>query len=57
MTVTDDIRRLIIQRASAHEISKVAIALGMKTLRMVALEKVREGVSTLEQTLIITAGH
>ncbi len=57
MSVTDDIRRLIIQRASAHEISKVAIALGMKTLRMVALEKVREGVSTLEQTLIITAGY
>jgi len=57
MSVTDDIRRLIIQRASAHEISKVAIALGMKTLRMVALEKVREGISTLEQTLIITAGY
>jgi len=57
MSVTDDVRRLIIQRASAHEISKVAIALGMKTLRMVALEKVREGISTLEQTLIITAGH
>src|SRR5205809_76977 len=57
MSVTDDIRRLVIQRASAHEISKVAIALGMKTLRMVALEKVREGISTLEQTLIITAGY
>jgi type IV pilus assembly protein PilB len=57
MSVTDDIRRLIIQRSSAHEISKVAVALGMKTLRMVALEKVREGASTLEQTLIITAGH
>src|SRR5438477_247779 len=57
MSVTDDIRRLIIQRASAHEISKVAIALGMKTLRMVALEKVREGISTLEQTLIITSGY
>jgi len=57
MSVTDDIRRLIIQRASAHEISKVAIALGMKTLRMVALEKVREGISTLEQTLILTSGY
>jgi len=57
MSVTDDIRRLVIQRASAHEISKVAIALGMKTLRMVALEKAREGISTLEQTLIITAGY
>ena len=57
MTVTDEIRKMVIQRASAHEISKVAIALGMKTLRMVALEKAREGISTLEQTLIITATY
>ncbi|PYM16669.1 MAG: secretion system protein E [Verrucomicrobia bacterium] len=57
MTVTDEIRKLVIQRASAHEIGKVAIALGMRTLRMAALEKVREGVSTLEQTLIATASY
>jgi len=37
---------MIIKRASAQEIGKVAIEQGMKTLRMVALEKVREGVST-----------
>jgi type IV pilus assembly protein PilB len=54
MTVTDEIRKLIIQRASAHEIGKVAIAMGMKTLRMVALDKVREGSTTLEQTLLAT---
>jgi type II secretory ATPase GspE/PulE/Tfp pilus assembly ATPase PilB-like protein len=29
----------------------------MKTLRQVALEKVREGITTLEQTLVVTAGH
>ena len=57
MTVTDEIRKLVIQRASAHEIAKVAIALGMKTLRMVALDKVRDGTSTLEQTLIATASY
>src|SRR6266511_4011752 len=50
MSVTDDIRRLIIQRASAHEIRKVAIAMGMKTLRMVALEKVRVRTPTLDLT-------
>jgi type IV pilus assembly protein PilB len=55
MTVSDEIRRLIIQRASAHEIGKVAIALGMKTLRTVALERVRDGVTTLEQTLLTTS--
>ncbi len=57
MTVTDEIRKLIIQRASAHEISKVAIAMGMKTLRMVALDKVRERTTTLEQTLLATSGN
>src|SRR5713101_1154896 len=57
MTVTDEVRKLIIGRASAMEISKMAISQGMKTLRDSALEKVREGVSTLEQTLVVTAGH
>lgn len=55
MTVTDEIRKLVIQRASAHEIGKVAIAMGMRTLRMVALEKAREGATTLEQTLLATS--
>jgi type II secretory ATPase GspE/PulE/Tfp pilus assembly ATPase PilB-like protein len=55
MTVTDEVKRLIIQRASAHEIGKVAISMGMKTLRMVALERAREGSTTLEQTLLTTS--
>lgn len=57
MTVTDEIRKLVIQRASAMEVGKVAIEQGMRTLRMVALDKVREGLTTLEQTLIVTAAH
>jgi type IV pilus assembly protein PilB len=57
MTITDDIRKAIIARASSMEIGKIAINQGMKTLRHVALEKVREGLTTLEQTMVITAGH
>ncbi len=57
MSVTDEVRRKVIERASAMEIGKVAVAQGMKTLRMVALDKVREGTSTLEQTLVMTSGH
>jgi type IV pilus assembly protein PilB len=57
MTVTDDIRKAIIARASSMEIGKIAINQGMKTLRQVALDKVREGSTTLEQTMVITAGH
>jgi type IV pilus assembly protein PilB len=57
MTVTDEIRKLIIGRASAMEIAKVAQNQGMKTLRLSALDRVRDGVTTLEQTLVVTAGH
>jgi type IV pilus assembly protein PilB len=55
MTMTDAIRRMVIDRASAQEIGKLAIQQGMKTLRTVGLEKAREGLSTLEQTLLVTA--
>jgi len=57
MSITDEIRKLIIARSSAMEISKVAISQGMKILRNVALDKVREGVTTLEQTLVVTSNH
>jgi type IV pilus assembly protein PilB len=56
MTVTDEVRKLIIGRASAMEIGKVAQSQGMNTLRMAALDRVREGITTLEQTLVVTAG-
>jgi type IV pilus assembly protein PilB len=56
MTITDEIRKVIIARGSAMEIGKIAVNQGMKTLRMAALDKVREGTTTLEQTLVITAG-
>jgi type II secretory ATPase GspE/PulE/Tfp pilus assembly ATPase PilB-like protein len=57
MTVSDEIRKMIIERKSAMELGKTAIGQGMKTLRMVALEKAREGITTLEQVLVSTAGH
>src|ERR1051326_7616724 len=57
MTVSDEIRKLIIGRANSRELSKVAIGQGMRTLRMVALDRVRDGISTLEQVLVVTAAH
>ncbi len=57
MTVSDEIRRLVISRSNSREISKVAIGQGMRTLRMVALDRARDGVSTLEQVLVMTAAH
>jgi type IV pilus assembly protein PilB len=57
MTISDEIRRLVIQRSSAMEIGKVAVAQGMQTLRVVALEKARSGITTLEQVLVVTPSH
>ena len=57
MTVTDEIRKLIIARANTREMGKIAVGQGMRTLRTVALDRVREGVSTLEQVLVTTAAH
>ncbi|HTY86222.1 MAG TPA: ATPase, T2SS/T4P/T4SS family [Candidatus Acidoferrum sp.] len=57
MTVTDQIRKLIIARANTREIGKVAISQGMRTLRMVGLGRARDGISTLEQVLLITSSH
>ena len=57
MTITDEIRKLIIARANSRELAKIAIGQGMRTLRMVALDRAREGVSTLEQVLVLTSAH
>ena len=57
MTITDEIRKLIIARANTREMGKIAIGQGMRTLRMVALDRAREGVSTLEQVLLLTSAH
>ncbi len=57
MTMSDEIRKLVISRASTREMGKIAIGQGMRTLRMVALDRARDGVSTLEQVLLLTSAH
>jgi type IV pilus assembly protein PilB len=57
MTISDAIRKLIISRASTREMAKTAIKEGMRTLRMVGIDRAKEGVSTLEQVLVVTAAH
>jgi type II secretory ATPase GspE/PulE/Tfp pilus assembly ATPase PilB-like protein len=55
LTVSESIRRLIIKRASAAVIKNQAISEGMKTLRMVGIDKAMEGITTLEEVWRITA--
>jgi type IV pilus assembly protein PilB len=53
--VSESIRRLIIKRASAAIIKNQAMSEGMKTLRMVGVEKALEGITTLEEIWRVTA--
>ncbi|MEQ1861286.1 MAG: ATPase, T2SS/T4P/T4SS family [Chthoniobacteraceae bacterium] len=55
LPISETVRRLIIKRASASVIKNQAVAEGMKTLRMVGIDKAREGVTTLEEVLRVTA--
>lgn len=56
MPISDEIRELILEGASANEIKKTAIRLGMKTLRMSGLTKVKEGITSIEEVLRVTFG-
>jgi len=49
MTVTEEIERLAVERASAEAIGRVAREQGMVTLREDGLRKVAAGVTTLEE--------
>ena len=55
LPVSETIRRLVIKRASAAVIKNQAISEGMKTLRMVGIDKAKEGITTLEEILRVTA--
>ncbi|MEK6673836.1 MAG: type IV-A pilus assembly ATPase PilB [Nitrospirota bacterium] len=56
MPITDDIKELILEGASSGEIKKTAVRLGMKTLRMSGLTKVKEEVTSVEEVLRVTFG-
>jgi type IV pilus assembly protein PilB len=55
MPITPAIERLILDGASADELRKQAVAEGMQTLRMAAIEKLKKGVIPIEQVLAESA--
>lgn len=54
MMISDRVRQLAVDRASASEIKKAALADGLVTLRGDGLRKVREGASTIEEVMRVT---
>lgn len=57
LMVDDNIRQMILQNVNAHALAEKAIEKGMMTLRVVGMEKVREGISSLEEVLSVTGGE
>ncbi|HIP06613.1 MAG TPA: type IV-A pilus assembly ATPase PilB [Mariprofundaceae bacterium] len=56
MPVSDNIRDAVYAGRNSDEINEIAVGEGVKTLRMSALNKVKEGILTLEECLRTTVG-
>jgi type IV pilus assembly protein PilB len=54
MTITDEIRGLAVERASADRIAQAAVANGMRRLRDDGLEKVKLGITSLAEVARVT---
>ena len=51
MPIHDEIKELILAGASAMEIKREAVRLGMNTLRMAGINKLKDGVTTISEVL------
>jgi type IV pilus assembly protein PilB len=54
MPISDEIKELILAGASAMELKREAIRLGMDTLRMAGVNKLKEGVTTVHEVARVT---
>jgi type IV pilus assembly protein PilB len=57
LLMDEDLRSLVLRRASADEIAAAAVAKGMRRLREDGLEKVRLGLTSPEEVLRVTASN
>jgi type IV pilus assembly protein PilB len=55
MQMSEELREFILNGASTLELKREAVRQGMKTLRMSAVTKLREGVTSLEEVTRVTA--
>ncbi|MEF9426217.1 MAG: type II secretion system ATPase GspE [Candidatus Mariimomonas ferrooxydans] len=54
MEITDEIRQFILEKTSTDIIRRKAASLGMQVLRECGWQKVREGITTIEEVLRVT---
>ncbi len=51
MMITDHLRELVLRKAPTHELRQEALEAGMITLRQDAMQKILEGITTMEEAL------
>jgi type IV pilus assembly protein PilB len=56
MPIGPETKEMILEGASADELKKTGVRLGMKTLRMSGLTKVKEGIASVEEVMRVTFG-
>src|SRR3990172_5404708 len=54
MVLHEALKEMILRAASAAELKREAVKFGMSTLRMSALQKVRDGLTTIQETARVT---
>jgi type IV pilus assembly protein PilB len=57
MLIKDNVKEAILQGASSIELRELGRKNGMLTLREAGLQKIREGMTTVEEVLRVTTGH
>ena len=56
MPLYEELKEMILEGASADELKKTALRLGMKTLRMSGLAKIKKGLTTIDEIVRVTFG-
>ena len=56
MSLKEELKEMILEGASTDELKKSALQLGMKTLRMSGLSKVKHGITSVEEVIRVTFG-
>ncbi len=56
MPLKEEMKDLVLEGASAGELKKTAIRLGMTTLRRAGLNKIKDGVTSIEEVMRVTFG-
>ncbi len=54
LLMNDEIRNMVLSRASANQIKNKAVALGMRTLLQEGWEKVKKGLTTPSEVMSVT---